>query len=82
MNKKYIPVVSQETAHALRASYSQDNNYTENILADLRENNPKLAEFIAGMAVKSRDPKYVAETSILVLKLIENQAEANELNGK
>lgn len=78
--KMLLPVVSEEVGFAIQAEYRQNKKYTQAIIVRLQEDNPCIVNFISQMALASKDPQYVAETAILVYRLLESQAEADKLN--
>ncbi|TET36379.1 MAG: hypothetical protein E3J72_09075 [Planctomycetota bacterium] len=76
-----IPVVSKDTTnsviHELTKGMSSD--YLANLLKHVREKNPQVAEFLAAFAMKHEDPLAISTVGLLVYRLLESQAEADQL---
>jgi hypothetical protein len=53
--------------------------YIEQHLKRIQEENPAVANFINLMAQQSKDPKMVITACVLVYRLLETQAEIDEL---
>lgn len=79
--KGLLPIVSEDTGHAVQAEllHSRQSEYVSELLERLQEDNPRIAEFVSRLANKCRDPTAVTYGSLLVYRLLESQAEADEL---
>lgn len=78
---KKLPVVTQETAYAVRAEMERQagNQYIVSILKRIEKENGCIAEFISQFAMSYPDPVAVSVSGALVYRLLESQLEADEL---
>lgn len=76
-----LPIVTQETAYAIRGEMEQQpgNQYIKDILSRIEKENPCIAEFISKFAMNYPDPVAAAITGVLVYRMLESQLEADEL---
>jgi hypothetical protein len=72
-----LPLVKNETRFAVLREYEEDQQYTANLLHRLENENPGMAQLIADLS--QRDVAK-AEALCLLYRVIESQAEADELN--
>ena len=80
-NGRRLPRVTKETGYAVCRELEQeaDNNYIINLLEKLEEENPCVAEFVSRLAIQHEDPVGISTAALLVYRLLESQAEAEEL---
>lgn len=84
MNQFYLPIVKNEiTASIEREVYNQDDDYyiTTN-LERLQKINPTIAGFISKFAETTEDPIGSAFCAIIVYRLLESQAECNQMESE
>lgn len=80
--KDLLPFVTNDVSFAVQAELNQlnKNEYIANILKRLFEDdNPNIANFLSKFAIKTKDPVAVLYSGILVYRLLESQAEANQM---
>ena len=80
MGKGLLPKIKPEIISSVIRDYERDNLYFANLTQRLTNENPCILQFIDEMSDMSNNPKYVLETSLLVYRLLESQAEADKLN--
>lgn len=76
-----LPRVTKETGYAVcRELESADNNdYVISMLERLEAQNPCVAEFVSRLAIQHEDPVGISTAALLVYRLLESQAEADDL---
>jgi hypothetical protein len=76
-----LPRVTKETGYAVcRELEQEDNNdYIISLLARLESKNPCVAEFVSRLAIQHDDPVGITTAALLVYRLLESQAEADDL---
>ena len=76
-----LPIVTKETGFAVCRELEKvdDNAYIVAMLERLERENPCLSEFVSRLAIQHEDPVGVSTAALLVYRLLESQAEANEL---
>lgn len=76
-----LPRVTRETGFAVcRELEQEDNNdYIIAMLARLERVNPCVAEFVSRLAIQHDDPVGITTAALLVYRLLESQAEADDL---
>ena len=76
-----LPRVTKETGYAVcRELEQEDNNdYIIGMLARLEAQNPCVAEFVSRLAIQHDDPVGITTAALLVYRLLESQAEADDL---
>ncbi|MCO5168946.1 MAG: hypothetical protein M9894_21610 [Planctomycetes bacterium] len=76
-----LPRVTRETGFAVcRELEQEDNNdYIIAMLARLEGENPCVAEFVSRLAIQHDDPVGITTAALLVYRLLESQAEADDL---
>lgn len=76
-----LPIVKEETGFSLQAELLEcpENQYVLKHIKRLENDNPCIANFISQLAVLSGDPQSVAYAGILVYRLLESQAETDNL---
>ena len=76
-----LPKATPAVGHAGRAEleHTPGNAYAVQILERLERENPCVAEFVSQMAIRHTDPVAVSTAALLVYRLLESQAEAEEL---
>jgi hypothetical protein len=77
-----LPIVNEAIGGAVQRDYHSQPNYTADLAQRLTTENPCIINFVSQMAANSSDPRGVAETALLVYKLLENQAEADIMHDK
>ena len=79
-----LPKVTKETGYAVCRELEQedDNNYIILLLERLEEENPCVAEFVSRLAIQHDDPVGISTAALLVYRLLESQAQSNELKTK
>lgn len=79
--RRKLPKVTKETGFAVCRELEQeaDNNYIIGLLEKLEEENPCVAEFVSRLAIQHEDPVGISTAALLVYRLLESQAEAEEL---
>ncbi len=81
LEDRYLPVVSGEVglpiAHALRGQ--DDDEYAQEELAKINEENPVIVEFLQQFAETTDDSMGSLFSGILVYKLLRSQAEADRM---
>lgn len=77
----HLPRVTRETGYAVcRELEQEDNNdYIIAMLARLEAENPCVAEFVSRLAIQHDDPVGITTAALLVYRLLESQAEADDL---
>lgn len=77
----HLPRVTRETGYAVcRELEQEDNNdYIIAMLARLETENPCVAEFVSRLAIQHDDPVGITTAALLVYRLLESQAEADDL---
>lgn len=77
----HLPRVTRETGYAVcRELEQEDNNdYIISMLARLEAANPCVAEFVSRLAIQHDDPVGITTAALLVYRLLESQAEADDL---
>ncbi len=77
----HLPRVTRETGFAVcRELEQEDNNdYIIAMLARLEAENPCVAEFVSRLAIQHDDPVGITTAALLVYRLLESQAEADDL---
>ena len=80
--KTRLPVVTRETGYAVCRELEQEENneYILRLIERLEAENPCIAEFVSRLAIQHEDPVGISTAALLVYRLLESQAEANELN--
>ena len=79
MDERILPLVSEECLNSIRASYLRDPKYCADLYERVQHENPHIINFIEKMAQESSDSRFVAETSLLLYKILESQTQADEL---
>lgn len=81
MESPKLPRVTRETGYAVCRELEKepDNSYVISLLERIEEENPCVAEFVSRMAIQHEDPVGISTAALLVYRLLESQAEANEL---
>jgi hypothetical protein len=76
-----LPRVTKETGYAVcRELEQEDNNdYIIQMLGRLEAQNPCVAEFVSRLAMQHDDPVGITTAALLVYRLLESQAEADDL---
>lgn len=76
-----LPVVTKETGFAVcrELERERDNDYVISLLERLEGENPCIAEFISRLAIQHEDPVGISTAALLVYRLLESQAEADDL---
>jgi hypothetical protein len=76
-----LPRVTKETGFAVcRELETEDNNdYIIAMLERLEGENPCVAEFVSRLAIQHDDPVGISTAALLVYRLLESQAEADDL---
>ncbi len=76
-----LPTVTKETGYAIcRELEREDNNaYVIQLLERLEGENPCVAEFVSRLAIQHDDPVGITTAAVLVYRLLESQAEADDL---
>ncbi|MBX3466367.1 MAG: hypothetical protein KF878_05645 [Planctomycetes bacterium] len=76
-----LPRVTRETGFAVcRELEQEDNNdYIIAMLERLEGSNPCVAEFVSRLAIQHDDPVGITTAALLVYRLLESQAEADDL---
>jgi hypothetical protein len=76
-----LPTVTKETGYAIcRELEREDNNaYVIQLLERLEGDNPCVAEFVSRLAIQHDDPVGITTAAVLVYRLLESQAEADDL---
>jgi phosphohistidine phosphatase SixA len=74
--------VTKETGYAVCRELEQEeeNGYVIRLLERLEEENPCVAEFVSRLAIQHEDPVGISTAALLVYRLLESQAEADNLN--
>lgn len=82
--KKRLPVVTRETGYAVcrELEQAEGNEYILHLIERLETENPCIAEFISRLAIQHDDPVAISTAALLVYRLLESQAEADELNER
>ncbi len=77
-----LPIVTKETGFAVCRELEQEeeNGYVIRLLERLEEENPCVAEFVSRLAIQHEDPVGISTAALLVYRLLESQAEADNLN--
>ncbi len=76
-----LPRVTTETGYAVcRELEREDNNaYVIAMLERLENENPCVAEFVSRLSIQHEDPVGISTAALLVYRLLESQAEADQL---
>ncbi len=76
-----LPKVTKETGYAVcrELERERDNDYVIGLLERLEGENPCIAEFISRLAIQHEDPVGISTAALLVYRLLESQAEADDL---
>jgi hypothetical protein len=76
-----LPTVTKETGHAICRELERDDNnaYVIKLLERLEGENPCVAEFVSRLAIQHDDPVGITTAAVLVYRLLESQAEADDL---
>lgn len=84
MNNCYLPVVKPEITASIEREVSDISDYTfiKNNLKRIKANNPTVAEFIKRFSKETEDPVASAFCGILVYRLLESQAECNQMENE
>ena len=84
MNKSYLPVVKPEITASIEREVCDvtDSHFIKKNLKKIRENNPTVAEFISRFSKETEDPVASAFCGILVYRLLESQAECNQMENE
>lgn len=77
--KGLLPIVNEEIGYSIQRDYARQSSYCADLVNRLQEDNPCVLRFIVQMSARSEDQKLVAETALLVYRLLESQAETNQL---
>ena len=84
--KVLLPIVTPDVGFSVQADILQTekNKYVLGILERLLKDNPRVAEFINSIVIYSPEEyaKVIAYTGAVVYRLLESQAEADEMNGE
>ncbi len=75
-----LPKVNEGTGKSVQRDYARDTLYSTKLVERLSTENPCILNFINEMSNHSKDPESVLETSLLVYRLLESQAEADKLD--
>lgn len=84
MNNCYLPVVKPEITASIEREVCDisDSTFIKKHLKRIRANNPTVAEFISRFAKETEDPVASAFCGILVYRLLESQAECNQMENE
>jgi hypothetical protein len=76
-----LPIVDPEIGETIKRELLNQPGleYIEQHLKRIQKENPTVANFINLMAQQSKDPKMVTTACVLVYRLLETQAEIDEL---
>lgn len=76
-----LPRVTKETGYAVCRELEQadNNDYVISMLERLEAQNPCVAEFVSRLAIQHEDPVGISTAALLVYRLLESQAEADDL---
>lgn len=76
-----LPIVKEEVGFAIQAELLQgtNNEYVIEQIKRIQRENPCIINFISSFSVKGKDPIASAYCGILVYRLLESQAEADEM---
>ena len=76
-----LPTVTQETGYAVcrELERSEYNDYVIKLLERVEDENPCVAEFVSRLAIQHGDPVGISTAAMLVYRLLESQAEADNL---
>ena len=76
-----LPKVTPEIGQAIKAELERTagNEYVVKMLERLERENPCVAEFVSQMAMQHADPVTVSTAALLVYRLLESQADADQL---
>ena len=77
----YLPVVNPEVSHSLRRELCDkfDEPYLKEQLQILKEKNPVIAKWIKSYGKTTDDKLGAMYCGLMVYKLLESQAEANQM---
>lgn len=77
-----LPLVSEDVCYAVQAElhHSKENEFVIELLRRLEKDNPLVANFIAQFSLTTEDPVGATYAGLLVYRLLESQADANNLN--
>lgn len=78
----FLPVVTEDVGFAVQAEVSQtpDNDYMVDLIKRLQNENPCVINFISQLSIYSKDPLGASACGLLVYRLLESQAEADQMN--
>jgi len=81
MKERLLPYVSEEVSEVLSKEFIETpgDQYTRKIFERLQSENPKIVHFVLEASMGSSDPMRVLHIGLLVYRLIESQAQADEM---
>ena len=81
MENSLMPVVHEDIRRVVEAEMEEKggNQYIKEVLLRLAEENPWIADFISKFAATTKDPTSIAYCGVLVYRLLESQAGADQL---
>ena len=76
-----LPVVHENIGYSLQREIPEDDHvYLLEQMDRIYETNPCIARFIDNYAIETDDPVGAALCGVMIYRLLESQAEAEELN--
>lgn len=84
MKNNYLPLVKPEISCSMEQDLIQhsDDSYVMDRLHHLSENNPVIYTFLKEFSKQSSDPIFTLFSGLIVYKMLESQAEADEMNSE